>query len=286
MSETDRTSIGDRMKLYESPSTSRLAFKGQPLIARLDGKSFHSFCKGLNRPYDERLSNLMKVVMSSLVDRFGATVGYTQSDEITLAWFTPTDGTAEYPFSGRFQKLDSLLASFATAKFNQILETYIPEKGAELPTFDCRSFVVPNLLEAYHSFLWRQQDCTKNAISMAAQSMFSHRRLQGLHGPQMQELMFKEHGVNFNDYPAFFKRGTFARRIKVMKPLEQASIDKIVAVGKPIPTIVERSEIQQSTAWLTKLEDPISFLFKGGQETYKADEILSKVVDNMKDSSS
>jgi tRNA(His) guanylyltransferase len=268
---TDKTTLGDRMKSYEAPDTSRKAFKGQPLVARLDGKAFHTFCKGLQRPFDERLSRLMVRVMSALVDRFNAKIGYTQSDEITLVWFSDSTSSTEYVFDGRFQKLNSLLAAYATAVFNRDLQTFLPEKGGELPIFDCRSFVVPNLLEAYHAVLWRQQDCTKNAISMAAQSMFSHRSLQGQNGSQMQERMWSEKGVNFNDYPAAFRRGTFARRVKVLKPLPPETIEKLKAIGREFdPTqAIERSEIQTCTAWLSRLEDPVSFLFKDGEETYR-----------------
>lgn len=263
-------SLGDRMKSYEFPDTQRKAFKGQPIVARLDGKAFHTFCKGLKRPFDERLSKLMIRVTSFLVDRFNANIGYTQSDEITLVWFADSTSSTEYVFDGRFQKMDSLIAAACTAKFNQELETFIPEKAAELPIFDCRSFVVPNLLEAYHSVLWRQQDCTKNAISMAAQSMFSHKSLQGQNGSQMQERMWAEKGVNFNEYPAAFRRGTFARRVKVFKPIDDDLARKLSAKGIMMPTApIERSEIQICNAWLQRMEDPVSFLFKGGDETYR-----------------
>jgi tRNA(His) 5'-end guanylyltransferase len=264
MSESDRTSIGDRMKSYEQPSTSRIAFKGQPLIARLDGKSFHQFTKGLKRPFDTGLSNLMRETMMALVDRFGAKVGYTQSDEITLAWYETADSSTDYPFSGRFQKLDSLLAAFATAFFNKHLATHLPQKADQLPTFDCRSFVVPSMQEAYHCFLWRQQDATKNAISMAAQSLFSHKQLQGLHGPQMQELMWKEKGVNFNDFPAFFKRGVFARRAKYSRMLTEAEMAFIPEQYRPTGP-VERSFIDVLDIWLSKQEAPIAVLFGTGE---------------------
>lgn len=262
MDKFAKDSLGTRMKLYEQPSTGRQAFKGQPLIARLDGKSFHTFTKGLKRPYDERLSQLMQSTMVALVDRFGVTVGYTQSDEITLVWYTPTDGAADYPFSGRFQKLDSLLAAYATVIFNKHLPSYLPEKITELPIFDCRSFVVPNLLEAYHAVLWRQQDATKNAISMAAQSMFSHKRLQGLHGPEMQELMWKEKGVNFNDYPAFFKRGMFARRVKEERVLTQEQLEKIPEQYRPTGPVT-RSFVDVCDIWLSKQSSGVHTLFFG-----------------------
>jgi tRNA(His) 5'-end guanylyltransferase len=264
MSATDKTTLGDRMKSYEQPTTSRVAFKGQPLIVRLDGKSFHTFCKGLKRPYDERLSKLMVQVTTALVDHFQAKVGYTQSDEITLAWYSAPHETTEYPFSGRFQKLESLLAAYATAVFNRLLPTLIPEKADKLPIFDARSFVVPNIKEAYHAFLWRQQDATKNAISMAAQSMFSHKSLQGLHGPEMQEKMFKEKGINFNDYPPFFKRGTFVKRITVTRPIETADFERVPeAYWEQFRATKEitRTEIKEMDVWLSKEEEAVDILF-------------------------
>lgn len=262
--------LGSRMKEYEAPTTSRKAFKGQPLIVRLDGKNFHAFCKGLKRPYDERLSNLMVEVTKYMVETFQALVGYTQSDEITLAWYYSTDASGEYPFGGRFQKMESLLAAYATACFNRLLEIYIPEKEGKLAVFDARAFVVPTMTEAYHTFLWRQQDATKNAISMAAQSMFSHKSLQGLHGPEMQARMWKEKGVNFNEYPFFFKRGTFVNRIKKERPIETADFERVPPEyweefrkrGS-----VERTETVVRDIWLAK-EDynfVINILFYGAE---------------------
>lgn len=260
---SDGSSIGDRMKAYETPSTSRIAFKGQPLIARLDGKSFHTFTKGLKRPYDERLSSLMVDLTAQLVDRFGANIGYTQSDEITLAWYTTPDSAVDYPFNGRFQKLESVLAGYASAYFSAQLQTdRIPEKKGHVECFDCRAFVVPSLLEAYHSFLWRQQDATKNAISMAAQSMFPHKSLIGLNGKMMQEKMWVEKQVNFNDYPYFFKRGTFVRRSKYSRQLNEDELALIPSKYWPAGP-VERSFIDRLDIWLSKQEAPVDVLFKG-----------------------
>lgn len=258
--------LGDRVKAYEAVTTNRRAFKGQPLIARLDGKAFHTFTKGLQRPYDERLSNLMIDTMKALVDCFGATVGYTQSDEATLVWLSEPHDAADLPFSGRLQKLESLTAAFATAHFNRHLPRYLPEKvpvegrTENLPLFDSRAFVVPTVVEAYNTVLWRQQDCTKNAISMAAQSMLSHKELQGKHGPEMQELMFSRFGVNFNDYPAFFKRGTFARRVRAKRELTAEQLARIPEQHRPTGP-VERSFIDVLDIWLTKQPDPIKALF-------------------------
>lgn len=251
---TDKTSIGDRMKAYEEPSTSRKAFQDQTLIVRLDGNNFHNFTKGLKRPYDERLSDLMVVVTKRLVEKFRAKVGYTQSDEITLVF------TGPFEYDGRFQKYESLTAAYATAMFNNFLVNAIPEKAEQLPIFDARAYVVPNLREAYHALLWRQQDATKNAISMAAQSMFSHKSLQGMDGREMQERMFAEKGVNFNDYPYFFKRGTFVRRISVFKELTAEELARIPEQHRPTGP-VQRSAIEALDIWLSKTKEPLNALF-------------------------
>lgn len=260
MSSTDKTSLGDRMKAYEAPSTTRKAFKGQPLVVRLDGKSFHTFTKGLQRPYDIRLTSLMQLVTTALVERFQANIGYTQSDEITLVWYVEPHSTNEYPFDGRFQKLESLTAAYATAVFNKELAASIPEKADQAPIFDARAFVVPTIKEAYHAILWRQQDCTKNAISMAAHTYFSHKSLQGLHGLQMQERLWAEKQINFNDYPYFFKRGTFVKRCKVLKELDAGALARIPEAHRPTGPI-ERTVTKAFDCWLSKEDDPIAVLF-------------------------
>jgi len=262
MTSTDKTSLGDRMKGYEAPSTTRKAFKGQPLIVRLDGKSFHTYTKGLSRPYDERLSWCMEHTMLSLVDRFQARVGYTQSDEITLAWYHAPHETPEYPFDGRFQKLESLLAAYCSVKFNHFTGLRLAGHSGE-PIFDARAFVVPNIKEAYHAFLRRQQDATKNAISMAAHTYFSHKSLQGQDGPTMQERLFSEKGINFNDYPAFFKRGVFGKRHKVLRELSPAELARIPEAHRPTEP-VERTVVTSFDCWLSKQEDPVNVLFGEG----------------------
>lgn len=253
-------SLGERMKRYEWPTTQRRAFKGQPLVVRIDGSKFHTWTKGLQRPYDERLSSVMRQVTEDLVERFQPLVGYTQSDEITLVWYTQPHETAEYPFDGRFQKLESLTAAFASVRFNTHVRDKIPEKAHLEAMFDSRAFVVPTIKEAYHAILWRQQDATKNAISMAAHTYFSHKSLQGLHGAQMQERLWAEKGINFNDYPPFFKRGIFVKRHKVQKVLTAAELERIPEAHRPTGPVL-RTVVEAMDVWLSKEPDPMAVLF-------------------------
>ena len=105
------------------------------------------------------------------------------------------------------------IASFATGFFNAEVPKVLPHKARNTAFFDARAWEVPSLEEAANAFLWREQDATKNSISMAARSVYAHKELVGKTGPEMQEMLFQK-GINWNDYPAWAKRGTFlARRV-------------------------------------------------------------------------
>lgn len=258
---SDKTSLGDRMKAYEQPSTARYAFKGSPLVCRLDGNNFHSFARTCEKPYDLKLSTIMQRTLQALVDRFQVTVGYTQSDEITLIWYVPVGSTSELPFGGRLQKIETQVVSFCTTFFMREVARVFPEKVDELPTFDARAFSVPTLMEAVNNLLWRQNDCTKNAVSMAAHSMFSHKSLQNLNRSQLQDKMMLEKGVNFNDYPPVFKRGIFAQRVYREVELAPEVLAKIPEKHRPTGP-VRRSSVELLDIWISQQEDPVKALFQ------------------------
>ena len=223
----NKDQFGDRMKMYENQTCGVKMLPRIPVIARLDGKGFSKFTKGLKRPYDERLSNLMVETVKYLVKETNANCGYTQSDEITLMWYTDKIESSIY-FDGRLFKMISDLASMCSVFFNKELPKYLPEKSDKMPRFDCRVYNVPTLDEAVNSFLWREQDATKNSISMAAQSVYSHSELMNKNGSDKQEMLF-EKGINWNDYPSFFKRGTYVQRKRVLTPFTPEEIEKLPA---------------------------------------------------------
>lgn len=219
--------LGDRMKGYETAAgAEQRLLSGLPVVVRLDGKAFHTFTRGLNRPYDQRLSELMTSTMGKLVDLTNARIGYTQSDEITLI-LQAAGLTSEIYFSGRVFKMLSVLAAECSVLFNRAMPLYLPEKATDRPVFDCRVFNVPTRAEAVNALIWRQQDATRNAISMAAQSEFSPKQLHGISCNQMQEMLFQKRKINFNDYPVFFKRGTFVQRRTVVRAFTTAELDKL-----------------------------------------------------------
>ena len=221
------------MKMYESHETHRRVIYRLPVCVRLDGRAFSRFTKGLERPYDERMSKLMLETTRYLVANTRAKIGYTQSDEITLLFSNGADLDSPkldpkciISFGGRLHKMTSVFAAMATAKFNSLLAEFIPEKADELPVFDARIWQVPNLMEASNVLLWRWFDARKNSIAMAAQAVFSSKKLHKKHGGLMLEMLL-EKGIDWNDYPAFFKWGTFVQRRGFPVDLSEDELAKI-----------------------------------------------------------
>lgn len=204
--------LDDRMKFYEGLYAKTRLMPLLPTFARMDGRAFHSFTRGLNRPFDENFSNLMVETTKFLVDETNAIIGYTQSDEITLMWHTE-EFKSQIFFNHRASKMISILASMTSVYFNRLLPKYLPDKANKLPLFDARVWTVPTLEEAVNVFLWRERDATKNSISMASQSVYSHKQLMYKNSSEMQEMLFKK-GINWNDYSDAFKRGSYIQRRK------------------------------------------------------------------------
>lgn len=236
--------LGDRMKLFESRESDRRLLPTLPVYARIDGRSFSAFTRGMKRPYDPAMTEVMVRTTEALVEETQARIGYTQSDEISLVWQSERFDSSIF-FDHRISKMTSVLAAYATASFILALQdegTYA-DRIRQRPHFDCRVFQLPSRVEAANAFLWREQDAAKNAVSMAARSVYSHKALDHKSGPEMQEMLFAK-GINFNDYPAFFKRGTFVRREAIWREFTDEERDAIPEKHRPEPGAkVQRSKI-------------------------------------------
>lgn len=196
--------FGDRMKGYENAYRIQLP-KRMSVIVRIDGKAFHTYTRGMKKPFDEELTMAMWETCKYLTKNImGCKIAYHQSDEISLLLTNYDKLTTESWFDNNLQKISSISASLATAKFNDLMKVKYPEK--QLALFDARAWVLPHD-EVCNYFLWRQQDATKNSISMVAQANFPHKQLQGLNGKQMQDKLILEKGINWNGLEVWKKRG-------------------------------------------------------------------------------
>lgn len=239
--------FGDRMKGYEAAETERRLDPTLPIVARLDGRSFSNFTRGMARPFDSRMCDAMDLVTGELVESTHASIGYTQSDEITLVWPECADG-GEHLFGGKVHKLTSVLASFAASAMQWGIIGGWDDPGdvanlsSRLPHFDCRVFSVPSRTEATNAILWRAMDAKKNAVSMACRAHYSSRAMHGKDQSAMRE-MLAERGIGFETtYPARFRLGQFIRRETKMRQLSGEELARIPEKHRPTGP-VERSAI-------------------------------------------
>ena len=210
--------LGARMKeRYENVTRIYLPRRSWS-ICRIDGRSFHTYTKGLERPYDEGLHTAIGETMAHLAGLVsGCALGYCQSDEISLLLCDFATEATEPFFGGNVQKIASVVASMTTAYFNSIYKH--PQHPDSLATFDARVFSLPTAVEAANYMLWRQQDATRNAVSMIGQVHFSPTRLHGLSTPRLRESL-RGQDVDVDGFPEEFLRGQVAERQTVLRPVE------------------------------------------------------------------
>lgn len=272
----DKTTIGDRMKQYESLTESRLLPR-LPVIVRLDGRSFSKFTKGMKRPFDAEFRQAMIETTKYLVEQTHAKIGYTQSDEISLVLYTENLKAGSVLFDGRVQKIASNFAAMAAVKFLLEMQKRFPEKVSgerTLPSFDARVFAVPSKTEASNCIVWRVQDYCKNSVSMVAQCNFSHKSLQGLDGKQMQYKLLTEKDINWNDFSSNEKQGTFVRKEKVQVKLDEERLAKIPVNKRPEGGVVTRNKmVEIDMPNFLKVANRVEVIFDGAQPVLQGEEV-------------
>jgi tRNA(His) 5'-end guanylyltransferase len=245
-------SLDDRMKDYEKSQEIYLT-RRIPVIIRIDGKAFHTFTKGMDKPFDLDLMAIMQKTTMELVKNVeGCNFGYTQSDEISLLLTDFQTIDTEAWFDYRKSKLESVAASMATAYFNRMFVSSFKTFSSSsdrtkyidrIAFFDARAWSIPKD-EVVNYFIWRQQDATRNSVQMLGRSLYSHKELNRKNNSDIQELCFQK-GINWNDLATFKKRGTAVYKSSV-KVNDVDRSKYIVDLDIPVFT-KDRNYIQQ---WL------------------------------------
>jgi tRNA(His) guanylyltransferase len=198
-------SLGDRMKAYENAYRIYLP-RRLPVIVRLDGKAFHTFTRDLDRPRDIRFEWCMFTAAYNLCNKIqGCQLAYVQSDEISLLLHGYKTIESEPWFGNNLQKIVSVSTSITTLSFHNACKGSLPQKIDTDSHFDSRAWILPED-EVCNYFIWRQQDATRNYLSMLAQSLYSHKELQNKKRADLQEMCFAK-GQNWNDLPTVQRRG-------------------------------------------------------------------------------
>ena len=222
--------LGTRMKTFYEQIPKTKLMRRTPVIIRIDGKAFHTFTRGFQKPFDEVLIKTMQETTKYLCENIqGCVLGYTQSDEISLVLVDYQRFETSAWFDYEVQKMCSIAASMATMAFNKFFyenvflyngmasvdmsnkkypykEVYAKavKKGA---MFDARVFNIPKE-EVTNYIYWRQLDASRNSIQMVGQANFSHRELQNKSCNNIQDMLMEQKGINWNDYPTVCKRGS------------------------------------------------------------------------------
>lgn len=278
----DRSDLAKRMKGYESVSKTRLVSR-MPVIIRIDGKAFHTFTRGFKKPFDEVLIKSIQDTMKYLCENIqGCVLGYHQSDEITLVLVDYKKLNSSSWFDNEVQKICSIAASMATMAFNKFfksnVEKMISEYNCSLvpqcmeiqmkrdeyhrtllkavskgAMFDARCFNIPKE-EVTNNIYWRQLDATRNSIQMVGQANFSQKELNGKSCNKIQDILFTQKGINWNNFPTYQKRGSCCVRNKI-----------VISVNGVMGTAQLRDTSKSENEWIIDKNIPI---FKGDGREY------------------
>lgn len=272
-----RDDLGARMKTFYEQIPKTKLMRRCPVALRIDGKAFHTFTRGFQKPFDEVLIKSMQETMKYLCENIqGCVLGYTQSDEITLILIDYQKLTSAAWFDYEVQKICSIAASMATMAFNklfrdnvgdylyenyddQYLADYIEtlqnavNKGA---MFDARCFNIPKE-EVTNLVYWRQLDASRNSIQMVGQANFSHKELQNRSCNEIQDMLMTQKGINWNDLPIYQKRGSCCVRNKI-----------VLFRGSIMETAQLRDTSKSENEWIIDTEIPI-FKNEGREYIYR-----------------
>lgn len=229
--------FGDRMKALEGAFTSAKVSPDKWMAVRIDGRGFSKFTKGFAKPFCGRITNSMVAATKVLVKETHASVGYTQSDEITLL-YPPSEG--ERIFGGKVSKINSVFASIATAHFNHHIRQYVDRHAY----FDCRTWEVPTDVEASNTLLWRVQDARKNSISSYFRWTVGHKQMQNLSGDQMIQYLKDNGHPEWDHLHDVWKYGTYIKPVTREEYLDADQLEKIPEHKRPADLKVTRTVVQ------------------------------------------
>lgn len=176
------------------------------LVARIDGRNFTALTKekhNFETPFDSKFRDMMTSTVEHLMQcGFKIVYGYTQSDEISLL-IDINDNT----FERKLRKINSILAGEASAKFSLLL--------GDVAVFDCRISQLPSTQLVMDYFRWRNEDAHRNALNAhcywalrkeGLTPIKSDAELVNKTVAEKNDLLFQR-GINFNNLPAWQKRG-------------------------------------------------------------------------------
>lgn len=202
-------SLGDRIKRYELCYNQVLTPRSC-LFIRIDGNAFHTWTKGLNKPFDQGFIDAMEyAATATAAEMMGFKLGYVQSDEATFMLTDFDQLQTQGWFGYELNKVVSVSASLFTAHFNDAVR----RMGRRPAIFDSRAFIVPRE-DAPNVFVWRYKDWLRNSLQMLARAHFSPKELHEKNTNDLHEMLHTK-GVHWAELPDQLKNGTWLRKSDV-----------------------------------------------------------------------
>ena len=233
--------------------------KKRYVMAMIDGRSFSSIIKKhFKLPFDDCFVELMNETAKYVCEHVGGCkFAYVQSDEITFVLTDFEDETTEPFFGNRLCKLQSIIPSMATAKFNQLFTLYNLQHHLQinpyetiinsiLTEFDCKVWDVDNYNDVIAYIIWRQNDCIRNSKQQTTQTYLPKKSLLNKNTDEQIKMLLDEKGINWNQFNDGLKYGRFIYKTKVYKYVEtlHKEIERyawqiedafIITENKPLP---------------------------------------------------
>ena len=186
------------------------------VVVRVDGKGFTKFTTEhcFTKPNDLRGLSLMThcaaIVCKSVP---GLVLAYGQSDEYSFVLHKDSQ-----LYSRRTEKIVSTVAAQFAAAFVFYWSHYFHSVTLlRPPSFDARAVMYPSEEILLDYLRWRQTDCHINnlyntcfwnLVSSGLTETEAHSKLKGTTSAEKNELLFSGFGVNYNEEPEVFRKGT------------------------------------------------------------------------------
>ena len=158
--------LADRIQNYQQMAETKLLPR-VPLIITVNGRSFSKITSLLEKPFDQKLSQcLLNTMLRLCTDIEGAFFGYQHNDEIVIVARNDQSNTTEPWLANNSQKIASIVSSIATLHFTRCALTLNLNLMGET-IFTTQAFVVPNMMEAINTLVYKQQHNFHTSIQFA-----------------------------------------------------------------------------------------------------------------------
>ncbi|KAK6198039.1 Thg1 C terminal domain-containing protein [Scheffersomyces amazonensis] len=190
------------------------------IVVRVDGKGFHRFSQvyEFDKPNDIEAIRVMNDAAQEVCRQIpDVLMAYGQSDE--YSFLLRKDCRL---YDRREMKLITLFSSLMTSAYTYYWNVAHPNNlitiDKKLVVFDARAVVYPNFTVVQDYFRWRQADCHINnlynttfwalVLKGGLSTSEAEQTLSGTLSKDKNEILFSRFGINYNNEPEMFKKGT------------------------------------------------------------------------------